>query len=154
MYISLCVWWNTAKTIKNEILFFINSMSSLATSILCFCKVIPHLLIIKNPFSFLVQLNEGVFSVIPSAKFVYTKVYLYYLRICDSKENIQFCVQLIRAYTKRWIILCGKNLIRQGNKSNHVKCRMVFSKKSFFAMVYMIACFSEHLTQELWNLVW
>ena len=30
--------------------------------------------------------------------FIYTRVYLYYLGMCDSGENIQFGVQLIRAY--------------------------------------------------------
>ena len=42
------------------------------------------------------------------AKFIYTGVYLYFLGMWDSKEIIWFCVKLIRAYAKNWIIIKKK----------------------------------------------
>ena len=49
----------------------------------------------------------------------------------DNEEIIRFCVELIRANAKSWIIIYRKNVIRLENPSIHVVFRGVSPKISF-----------------------
>ena len=57
--------------------------------------------------------------------------------MCDSKEIIQFGVQLVRAHVKNWIIIYRKNAISQEESIYSCHIQGDFPKNFVFAMVHI-----------------
>ena len=87
-----------------------------------------------------------------SKTYIYTRMYVYYLGMCDSEEIIQFCVQLIRSDAKNKIIINMYIEItsKQGKSVYSCHIQRSFPKILFCYCPYIIACFHEPLLPQLY----